>query len=111
MVKLIRLSEKNFNFKIFIYIFDLQLGLIPPLSSTDPFKKSFLVISLLMSDISKKAEACCDQNDPWPCLKGGKLGRKNATPTKLFCVDSYDPNIMSFVTKPSVKVLICNIRI
>ena len=42
-------------------------------------------------------------SSPWFCIvknghvhEGGKVGRSNATPTKLFSVDSYDLKFMLF---------------
>ena len=69
MVKLIRYSKKiSISKFLFACLTYTLLGQLPPLSSTHPFKKSFLLSFLLRSDISKKAEVRCDQNDPWPCL-------------------------------------------
>ena len=46
------ISQHNF----FFYMFDLQLGQLPPLCPTHPFKESLLVFIKYMNGISQNAE-------------------------------------------------------
>ena len=47
-----KISLHNF----FFYMFDLQLGQLPPLCTTPPFKESLLVFIKYMNGISQNAE-------------------------------------------------------
>ena len=54
--------SKNFKFQkfslhiFFFYMFDLQLGHLPPLCPTHPLKESLLVFIKYMNGISQNAE-------------------------------------------------------